>query len=307
MRLFLWTRGPTGGNVETMKTRYFLVFALFIIVTVLVSGCGKTDKNLASENADLKARVQQLEQQLQESSNQVAPGAPASQPASTRDAKGLLDEAQKRVEAAAHELKSLNDQLEGQNNQLETQKQKIDELTRELSSAQQAREKAEQALQLYQDKATHPDKAISALMQLQALRCALPDNTLKFDGYQQNYAATQSAVGKLVDALPESGVRQAILGVLATFKRINDICETAALQMQARTKTAKANYDKFVDFGGMGPNDYVIEMGQDKILAPAEKDNAATAAMRDQQVASLRKDLDLGLKNLQALMSGPGT
>ena len=299
--VFLWTRGPTGSNVETMKTRYFLVFALFITVTVLVSGCGKTDKNLASENADLKARVQQLEQQLTESSNQVASaGAPASQPASTRDTKSLLDEAQKRVEAAAHELKSLNDQLEAQNNQLEAQKQKIDELTRELSSAQQAREKAEQSLHPYQ-------QAAAALMQLQALRCTLPDNTLKFDGYQQSYAATQSAVKELADALPESGVRQAILDVLATFKRINDICETAAAQMEARTKTARANYDKFVDFGGLGPNDYVIEMGQDKILAPAEKDNAATAALRDQQVASLRKDLDLGLKDLQALVSEPGT
>ena len=284
-----------------MKTSYFPVFALFITVTVLVFGCGKTDKNLASENADLKARVYQLEQQLKESSNQAAsPGAPGSQSASARNAKGLLDEAQKRVEAAANELKSLNDQVE-------TQKQKIDELTRELADAQQAREKAEQALQLSQGKATHPDKAISALMQLQALRCALPDNTLTFDGYQQNYVVTQSAVSKLVDALPESGVRQAILAVLATFTRINDICETADLQMEARTKTAKANYDKFVDFGGMGPNRYVIEMGHDKILGPAEKDNAATASQRDQQVASLRKDLDLGLKNLQALMSGPGT
>ena len=283
-----------------MKTRHFLVFALFIAVAVLVSGCGKTDKNLALENAGLKARVQQLEQQLKASGAQAAsPGAPASQPASTRDANSLLDEAQKRVEAAATELKLLNDQLEAQ-------KQKIDELTRELASAQQAGEKAEQSLQLYQDKATRPDKAISALLQLQALRCALPDNTLKFDGYQQSYAATQSAVKKLVDALPGSAVRQAILDVLATFKRINDICETAAAKMAARTKTARANYDKFVDFGGMGPNDYVIAMGQDKILAPAEKDNAATASQRDQQVASLRKDLDLGLKNLQALVSGPG-
>ena len=283
-----------------MKTKYFLGFALFISVTVLVSGCGKTDKNLASENADLKARVQKLEQQLKDSSDQVAsPGAQASQPASPRDVRGLLDEAQKRVEAAANELKSLSSQVE-------TQKQRIDELTRELANAQQAREKAEQALQLYQDKAAHPDKAISALLQLQALRCALPDNTLKFDGYQQNYVATQSAVSKLVDALPESGVKQAILGVLATFTRINDICQAAAAQMQARTRTAQANYDKFVDFGGMGPNDYVIAMGHDKILAPAEKDNAATASQRDQQVASLRKDLDQELKNLQALMSAPG-
>jgi len=56
----------------------------------------------------------------------------------------------------------------------------------------------------------------------------------------------------------------------------------------------------------MGPNDYVIAMGHDKILAPAEKDNAATAARRDEQVASLRKDLDRELKNLQALVNGPG-
>lgn len=283
-----------GSNVKIMRTRYFLVFALFVTVTVLVSGCRKTDTKLASENADLKARVQQLEQQLKESSTQVvSPGAPASQPASTRDVKGLLDEAEKRVEAAANELKSLNSQVE-------TQKQKIDELMRELSNAQQAGEKAEQALHPYQ-------QAASAVMQLQALRSSLCDNTLELDGYRQNYVATQSAVRKLVDALPESGVRQAILGVLATFTRINDTCQTAAAQMEARTKTARANYDKFVDFGGLGPNDYVIEMGQDKILAPAEKDNAATASIRDQQVVSLEEDIDLGLKNLQALMNRPGT
>jgi len=276
-----------------MKTKYLLAFVSFITLTVLVSDCRKADTRLESENAELKARVQQLEQQLKESTNQVAaPAAPAPQPAAAREAKGLLDEAQKRVEAAADELKSLHSQTEAQ-------KQKIDELTRALATAQQAKEKAEAALRPYQ-------QAAAALLQLQALRSTLPDNTLKFDGYQKNYAATQSAVGKLVDALPESQVRQAILGVLATFKHINDVCETAAAQMEARTRTARANYDKFIDFGGMGPNRYVIEMGHDKILAPAEQDNAATASQRDQQVASLRKDLDQGLKNLQALMSGSG-
>jgi len=277
-----------------MKTKYLLTLVSFITVTVLVSDCRKADTRLESENAELKARVQQLEQQLNEATNQVAaPAAPAPQPAAAREAKGLLDEAQQRVAAAADELKSLNSQTEAQ-------KQKIDELTRELANAQQAKEKAEAALRPYQ-------QAAAALIQLQALRSSLPDNTLKFDGYQQNYATTQSAVKKLVDALPESGVRQAILGVLATFKRINDVSETAALQMEARTKTARANYDKFIDFGGMGPNRYVIEMGQDKILAPADRDNAATAAQRDQQVAALRKDLDSGLKNLQALVNGQST
>ena len=277
-----------------MKTKYLLTLVSFITVTVLVSDCRKADTRLESENAELKARVQQLEQQLNEATNQVAaPAAPAPQPAAAREAKGLLDEAQQRVAAAADELKSLNSQIEAQ-------KQKIDQLTRELASAQQGREKAEAALRPYQ-------QAAAALIQLQALRSSLPDNTLKFDGYQQNYATTQSAVKKLVDALPESGVRQAILGVLATFKRINDVSETAALQMEARTKTARANYDKFIDFGGMGPNRYVIEMGQDKILAPADRDNAATAAQRDQQVAALRKDLDSGLKNLQALVNGQST
>ena len=277
-----------------MKTKYLLAFALFITVTVLVSGCRKADTNLASENADLKARVQQLEQQLKESSSQVAaPGAQESQPASIQDLKSQLDEAKKTAAATANELKSVSSQLE-------TQKQKTDELTRELSKAQQAREKAEQALHPYQE-------AASALMQLQALRCTLPDDTLRLDGYQQNYVATQSAVRKLADTLPESAVRQAILGVLATFTRINDTCETAALQMDARTKIARAKYDKCVDFGGLGPNRYVIELGQDKILAPAEEDNAATASQRDQQILSLKKDLDLGLKKLQALVSGPGT
>ncbi len=277
-----------------MKTKHLLAFALFLTATVLVSGCRKPDTNLASENADLKARVQQLEQQLKESSSQAAaPGAQESQPASIQDLKSQLDEAQKTAAANANELKSVNSQLEAQ-------KQKTDELTRELSKAQQAREKAEQALHPYQE-------AASALMQLQALRCTLPDYTLKLEGYQQNYVATQAAVMKLVDALPESGVRQAIVGVLATFTRINDTCEAAAQQMDARTKIARANYDKCVDFGGLGPNRYSIELGQDKILAPAQEDNAATASQRDQQILSLKKDLDLGLKKLQALLSVPGT
>jgi len=278
-----------GSNVKNMKTKSFLVVASFITVTVLVSGCGKTDTNLASENADLKARVQQLEQQLKESGAQVA--SQGAQQASTQDFKSQLDEAQKKAESAANELNSVRSQLEAQ-------KQKIDELTRELSNAQQAREQAEKALQLYRD------KTASALKQFQALRGTLGDQTLKLDGYQQNYVATQTAVTKLVDALPESKVRRAIVGVLAAFTRINDTCETAARQMQARTKEARANYDKFVDFGGLGPNDYVIQMGKDRILAPAEKDNAATASQRDQQVISLEKDLDLGLKNLQALVNG---
>jgi outer membrane murein-binding lipoprotein Lpp len=284
-----------GSNVKTMKTKYILVFVWFITVTVLVSGCGKTDTKLASENADLKARVQKLEQQLKESGAQVASqGAPESQQASIQDLKSQLDEAQKKAEAAANELTTVS-------NQLATQQQKIDELTRELSDAQQARDKAEKALQLYRDKAT------SALQQFQALRSTLGDQTLNLDGYQQNYVATQTAVTKLVDALPESKVRRAILGVLAMFTRINDTCQTAARQMEARTKEAQANYDKFVDFGGLGPNDYVIQMGKDKILAPAEKDNAATASQRDQQVLSLEQDLDLGLKNLQALVNGQST
>lgn len=280
------------SKVKTMKTKYFLVSALFITVTVLMSGCGKTDTKLASENADLKARVQQLEQQLKASGTQVAsPGAQASQPAS-EGLQSQLVEAQKKAEAAANELKSVSGQLEAQ-------KQKVDALMRELSNAQQAREKAEKALQLYRDNAT------SALKQFQALRGTMGD-PLNLEGYRQNYVATQTAVTKLVNALPESKVRRAISGVEAAFKQINDTCETAAQQMETRSKTAQANYDKFIQFGGLGPNDYVIQMGKDKILAPAEKDNAATASQRDQQVLSLEKDLDLGLNNLQALLSGPG-
>jgi chromosome segregation ATPase len=278
-----------------MKTKYFLVFALFITITVLVSGCGKTDTNLASENADLKARVQQLEQQLQKSGAQVPPQeAQGAQQASIQDLKSQLDEAQKKAGAAADELKSVSSQLEAQ-------KQKVEELMRELSNAQQAKEKAEKALQQYLD------SAASAFKQFQALRGTLAGPTLNLDGYQQKYAATQTAVTKLVNALPESKVRRTISGVLATCKQINDTCETAAQQMDARTKTAQANYAKFVDFGGMGPNDYVIQMGKEKILAPAEKANAATASQRDQQVISLEKDLDLGLKKLQAFVNAQST
>jgi DNA repair exonuclease SbcCD ATPase subunit len=279
------------SNVKNMKTKYFPVFVLFLTVTVLVPGCGKTDANLASENADLKARVQQLEQQLKASGTPVASSGAES--ASLQDLRNQLAEAQKKAEAAANDLKSVSSQLDAQ-------KQKIDELTRELSNAQQARDKAEKALQLYRDNAS------SALKQFQALRSTLGDQTLKLDGYQQNYQATRTAVTTLVNALPESQVRRAISGVQAAFKQIDDTCETAAQQMETRSKTAQANYDKFIQFGGLGPNDYVIQMGKDKILAPAEKDNAATASRRDEQVIFLKKDLDVALKNLQALLSGPG-
>jgi small-conductance mechanosensitive channel len=257
-----------------------------------LSGCGKTGTNLASENADLKARVQKLESQLQASKSQIASqGSQGSEPASVQDLKSQLDEAQKKAEAAADELKSANSQVE-------TQKAQIDQLTRDLSNAQQAREKAGQALKLYQDKAT------SAIKQFQALRSTLDDKTAKLDGYHQYYLATQMVVTNLVDALPESQVRRAILGVLTTFTRVDDTWETAARQMQWRTRTAKADYDKFVNLGGFGSNDYLVNLGKTRILAPAEQENAATASTRDQQMVSFEKDIDQGIKNLQDLVNG---
>jgi hypothetical protein len=48
-------------------------------------------------------------------------------------------------------------------------------------------------------------------------------------------------------------------------------------------------------------------MGKEKILAPAEQDNAAMASVRDQKMVSFEKDLDLGIKNLQDLVSGQKT
>ena len=76
--------------------------------------------------------------------------------------------------------------------------------------------KPRQALKLYQD------KAASAIKEFKALRNTLDDKTAKLDGYHQNYLATQTAVIKLVDALPESKVRRAILGVLATFTHVDE-------------------------------------------------------------------------------------
>jgi chromosome segregation ATPase len=278
-----------------MKTKRLLNFVLFITITVLLSGCGKTDTKLASENADLKARLQKLEQQLQASKSQVAPQASqGSTQASIQDLKSQLDEAQKKAEAAANELQSVSSQVEAL-------KAKIDSLTRELSEAQQAREKAEKALQLYQD------KAASAIKEFKALRSTLGGETLKLDGYHQNYLATQTAVTKLVNGLPESKVRREISGVLATFAHMNETWETAALQMQERLKTAQADYDKFVAAGGIGPNDYLVKMGKERILAPVEKENAATATARDKQMVSFESDIDLGIKNLQVLVSGQKT
>ena len=272
-----------------MKTKNLLGFALFITLTVLLSGCGKTDTKLASENAALKARVQKLESQLQASNSQTT--SPASPPASSPDLTSQLDEAQKKADAAETELTSLSSQVE-------TQKAKIDGLTSDLSAAQQAREKAEKALKLYQD------KAASAIKEFNTLRSTLGGNAANLDGYHQNYLATQTAVTKLTAALPESKVRREIMGVLATFTQLNDTWESATLQMQQRTKAAKADYDKFVAFGGLGPNDVVVQMAKDKILAPAEQANAATAAARDEQMISSEKDIDLAIKNLQALVSG---
>jgi predicted nucleic acid-binding Zn-ribbon protein len=287
---FHWTRDPMRRNVQIMKMKN--LFALFITITVLLSGCGKTNTKLQSENADLKARPQKPEQQLQESKSQTA--SPASQTASTQDLKSQLDEAQKKAEAAANELQSVSSQVE-------TQKEIIVNLTRQLSDCQQAGEKAEKALELYRD------QTAAAIKEFQALRTTLGDQTAKFDGYHQNYLATQAAVTKLTDALPECKVRWHIEAVLSIFTHIDGIWVTADRQMQARTWEAKAAYDKFVGFGGLGPNDYVVKMGKDTILAPAAQKNAVTASSRDQDIVSMEKDLDAGLKNLQALVSGQRT
>ena len=92
--------------------------------------------------------------------------------------------------------------------------------------------------------------------------------------------------------------------MLATFTKVDDTWETATLQMQERTKQARADYDKFLDFGGLGPNDTVVSMGKDRILAPAEQANAATATTRDQQMVAAEPDMDLAIKKLQALVNG---
>ncbi|MGO8837193.1 MAG: hypothetical protein ACLQAH_10300 [Limisphaerales bacterium] len=275
-----------------MKTKHFLVFALFITITALLSGCGKPDAALVSENADLKARLQKLEQQLQASKSQMA--APAAQPAASPDLQSQLDEAQKKADAAVTELQSANSLVE-------TQKQQIDQLTRALSDAQQAREKAEKALQLYQD------KTAAAIREFQALRSILGDQTNGFDAYPQHYQATQTTVTKVLDALPESRVRRQIVGVLATFTHINNAWVTAGQLMQARTQEARADYDKFLAVDGIGTNDYSLKMGKDRILAPAEQDNAAMASVRDEKIVASEKDLDLGIKNLLALVNGPKT
>jgi hypothetical protein len=274
-----------------MKTKHILAFALFITLAVLWSGCGKTDTNLASENASLKARLQKLEQQLKEANSRV--GSPVPPPAPTTDLQGQLDEAQKKAEAATTELNSVRSQLEAQ-------KANIDKLMQDASSCQQAREKAEKDLELYRD------KAASALKQFKILRSTLGGETATLDNFHQNYLAMQMAVARQVDALPESKVRREILGVLETFTHMNETWETASLQMAARTRQAQAYFDQFTYAGGLGPIPHTINLGKTRLLAPAEKENAATAASRDQQIVSLETDLDLGIKNLQALVNRPG-
>jgi hypothetical protein len=184
---------------------------------------------------------------------------------------------------------------------VETQKVNIDDLMRELTNAQRAREKAEKALQLYQDKAT------SAIKEFNALRSTLGDQTAKLDGYHQNFQATQTVVIKLLDGLPESRVRRQLVTVLGMFTYVDNIWVTADQQMQARTMAAQVQYKKIEDFVGLGPNDLVVKLGKDNILAPAEQKNAVTASSRDQAIVSTEKDLDVGLKNLQDLVNGPKT
>ena len=291
--IFRWTCNPVRSKVKIMKARNLLRFVLFISITALLSGCQKTDSSLQSENADLKARVQQLEQQLQASHGQAA-ATTQSLSASTQGLQGQLADAQKKADAAADASNSLSSQVDAL-------KQKIDELTRQLSVAQQAQQNAEKALQLYQDKAG------AALKQFQALRNTLGGPTAGLDRYHQNYLATESTVANLVAALPESTVRRQIVGVMAQFMHLDNTWETADRQMQARTRDAQATYDQFVAFGGMGPVDRLVELGQDRILAPVKEENAATASNRDRQMVSGVKDVDQGISHLQALLNGQPT
>jgi len=285
--IFLWTGDLRRSNVKIMKTKNSIYFALFITLTILSSGCQKTDSDLANENASLKTRVQQLEQQLHASNGQVASA--QSQAAVAGDLQGQLAEAQKKADAASDELKSANSQVDAL-------KQKVDELTRELVGAQRARGDAEKALQLYQDKAG------AAVRQFQALRSTLNGKTANLNGYHQNYLNTRAAVNSELAVLPESKVRRQIVGVLAMFTQVDEVWQTADRQMQARTQEAKTSYDNFVNLGGLGPNDRLIQLGQERILAPVAQKNAATAADRDQKIVAAEKNLAAGIQNLQALV-----
>jgi hypothetical protein len=59
-----------------------------------------------------------------------------------------------------------------------------------------------------------------------------------------------------------------------------------------------------VDLGGCGPVDRLVELGHTYILAPMKQENEATAANRDQQMASQTANLDRGIQNLQGLLNG---
>ena len=289
MAFLLWTAGRTGSNVDSMKTKPLLSFALFITLTALISGCQKTDAKLQSENADLKARVQQLEKQVEAANGQAASA--QSQTAATGDLQSQLAEAQKKADTATDQLKSLSSQVDAL-------KQKVNDLTTELEGTRQARQKAEQALQLYQEKAS------SALKQFQALRSTLGGSATGLDTYHQKYLATQSAVSSSLAALPESQIRRQIAAVLAQFTQVDNIWQTANRQIQARTQEAQADYNKLMDFGGLGPNRYTTEMGKDHILTPAAKANATTALNRNQQMVMQGLNVDRGIQSLQALLNG---
>jgi cell division septum initiation protein DivIVA len=275
-----------------MKTINLLSFALFITITVLLSGCVKTDTTLQAENTDLKARLQKLEQQLKEATARAGSSeSKGAQPAFVQELKSQLEEAQKKAEAAATELKALSSQVE-------SQKATIDKLKQELLGAQQAREKAEKALQLYLD------KAAAALKEFKALRSTMGGETVKLDNYHQNYLATQSAVNQQLAALPESRVRSTIASVLALFNRVDKTWVAADQLMQERLASAQADYDKFVYAGGLGPHDHLVKIGKAKILGPVEQENAAMVSVRDEQVTSSVKDIDLGIKKLQDMVNG---
>ena len=110
------------------------------------------------------------------------------------------------------------------------------------------------------------------------------------------------AGGAELAVLPESKVRRQIVGVLAMFTQVDEVWQTADRQMQARTQEAKTSYDNFVNLGGLGPNDRLIQLGQERILAPVAQKNAATAADRDQKIVAAEKNLAAGIQNLQALV-----
>lgn len=250
-----------------------------LIIPLLLTGCGNA--KLETENAELKTRLENLERQLQDSNKQIG-----SQQTQINYLQGELDGAKKTADKSETDLKSASVQIE-------KQKESVNKLTRDLSDCQKDKEKNEKQLEIYHG------KAASAVGELKALRSSLDEQTIKLDSYNQNYLNTKMQVTRLVEGLPESGVKRNIVATLLVFKGIENTWEDANKEIEERTKHAQHDYDTYGQ-----PSNVRALKERVNILREALNANFVSASNRDQKIASYKGDIDKILNNLESLING---